>query len=128
LAPILAASIGVNFIEKHFTLNKKQNGPDHFFAAEPECMKKLVEEVNNVGKALGSYERGINKRELISKKRMRRSAYSTRNLNKGEPLKRDDFIMQRPGIGLNLEQIKNLIGKKIKKNIIKDAVIHSSNF
>ena len=128
MAPILATNMGVKFIEKHFTLNKKQNGPDHFFAADPNDMKQLVEDVSNVKIALGSFKRGINKRELVSKKRMRRSAYAVRDLKKGDTFKREHFIMQRPGIGLNLEQITKLIGKRLTKNLSKDAIIYRSNF
>ncbi len=128
MAPILATNMGVKFIEKHFTLNKKQKGPDHFFAADTNDMKQLVKDVNNVNIALGSFKRGINKRELISKKRMRRSAYAVQDLKRGEKLKREHFVMQRPGIGLNLEQITKLIGKKLSKKLSKDSIIYRSNF
>ena len=128
LAPILAANMGVRFIEKHFTLNKKHKGPDHFFAADPNDMRSVVENVNNLKTALGSFKRGINKRELLSKKRMRRSAYAMKDILKGEKFKREDFIMQRPGLGLTLVEVSKLIGRNLKKTINKDDIIKKTSF
>jgi sialic acid synthase SpsE len=128
VAPIQAITMGIKFIEKHFTLNRNQKGPDHKFAADLVEMKKIVLYANQSYKSLGTFERVISKNEVELRKIFRRSAYAIRDLNKGHVLKKQDVIYQRPAIGLDPHKISLILGKKLKKNIKKAQLIERAFF
>jgi N,N'-diacetyllegionaminate synthase len=108
-APIEALYLGGTVIEKHITLDKTMDGPDHFFALEPDELKQMVDDINTASieykKGLFSLDSNIygNSAKLCHEHEqyLRDFAYvsmfSNRNINKGEVINLDDISILRPG-------------------------------
>ena len=118
-----ATALGSAMIEKHFTLDKTRIGMDNQMAIEPDEMKQLVNNCNNIQLALGSNVRIVFEAEREQKQKMRRSIVSTRDLKIGDVLKEEYLDVKRPGIGIPPEKIKDLIGKTVINDIEADTLI-----
>lgn len=126
--PIAAVALGAEVIEKHFTLDRKMEGPDHRASLEPEELKKMVESIRNIEIALGS---GIKKPSNSEIKNMiiaRKSIHLKNDKLKGEILTSDDLIMKRPGDGISPMQYEDLIGKKVNFDLKFDHKININDF
>ncbi|MFC1585760.1 N-acetylneuraminate synthase family protein [Fibrobacterota bacterium] len=122
----LAASsiaLGACILEKHITLDRNMEGPDHPFALEPEGIRELVVASREVEAALGSSQRSLSVREMESRKQIRRSIVARCDINPGELIKREMLKMSRPGTGIEPEQVNFIIGRKAQVLIEKDDVI-----
>jgi len=122
-ASIGAAAKGVKAIEKHFTLNKEMEGPDHKASLDPEELKKWVIELRNIEKSLGSHEKKPSKQELENAKIARKSIVTMVNLKKGDIIKITDLAIKRPGYGISPKFFTKILGRTIKKDIPKDSII-----
>ena len=121
LVPQIAGSLGAKLIEKHFTLNKKMKGPDHQLSANPKQMKELVQKIRKIEEMLGD---GIKKTQRCEKEgliTMRRGITACRDLKKGTILTSDLIKIARPAKGIKPDFFEKIIGKKLKKNVLKDA-------
>lgn len=115
-AAITAIALGACVIEKHFTLNRKDKGPDSEFSIEPEDMKRLCRESKDAWSALG--KAGYTRKEAEEKSKIfRRSLYFVHDLPAGAVITQDDIRRIRPGMGLSPKFFNNLIGKKIKTDV-----------
>ncbi|MBL7068267.1 MAG: pseudaminic acid synthase [Candidatus Omnitrophica bacterium] len=115
-ASILAASLGADMVEKHFTLSRKFETPDSFFSIEPHELKSLVENIRIAEKAIGKVGYCITKAE--SKNRIfRRSLFVTKDVKKGEVFTEQNVRSIRPGQGLPPKFLKHVLGKKAKRRI-----------
>jgi N-acetylneuraminate synthase len=121
--PIMARTLGAVIIEKHFTLDRSLQGPDHKASLEPNELKKMVEEIKNIKKALGSFEKKPTKSEEKIKKNVRKSLVASCNIKKGEKITRDMIDIKRPGQGIEPINLKKIIGKKALNKIEEDEVI-----
>jgi len=120
-----AIILGARVIEKHFTDNNLRKGPDHKFSMNPNDWKKMVLESRNLENALGN---GIKTVEVNEKKTFliqRRGVYASRNIKKGEILKKDMTVCLRPKLVNSISpfEIYKFLGRKLKKNISKYSVI-----
>ncbi|KAF0135269.1 MAG: N-acetylneuraminate synthase [Candidatus Saganbacteria bacterium] len=116
-------ALGACIIEKHITLDRKMEGPDHPFALEPSGMQELVRAVREVEKSLGSYQRNLSQAELDARKIIRRSIVARCRINKGEQLSREKLKMTRPGTGIEPKNLGLIVGRKVKVDIDKEDVI-----
>ncbi len=112
LISLLATIMGVSIIERHITLNKKMNGPDHGSSLEPSELKDLINKVKNLKVILGSSKKIITKSEKINLKFIRKSIFAKKNIKVGELFSYKNLILKRPQIGMKPNLLKNLIGKK----------------
>jgi len=116
--PLVAVALGAKIIERHFILNRKLGGPDCEFSIEPEEFKTMVKEIKNVEKAMGKITYSLS--ELITKNRMfARSLFVVKDIKKGKILTEDNIRSIRPGNGLPPKYLKEILGRKIKKDIQK---------
>ena len=115
--PIGAVALGANIIEKHFTLDRNLEGPDHPYALEPEELKIMVKGIRDVEKALGSGIKIVVDSEKQGLVEGRRSIYAKVNISKGTTITRDMLSILRPAVGIAPKHIDNIIGKKTKRNI-----------
>ncbi|WP_252250250.1 N-acetylneuraminate synthase family protein [Clostridium sp. ZBS13] len=122
-ASIGAVTLGAKVIEKHFTLDKNMNGPDHWFSSDAEEIKKLVNDIRYIERALGSSQVKPTKNELETRKVGRRSIVAAGNIKKGDTLTEELLIFKRPGTGINPKFKKMLVGRTAKCNINIDEVI-----
>jgi len=122
-APLMAIAMGAILIEKHFTLDKNLDGPDHKASLNPDELKKLVKAVRLGEKALGD---GIKKplpEEEENKKIARKSIVANMDIPKGGLITRESIDFKRPGTGLAPKEYKKILNKKAKRNIKKDEMI-----
>jgi len=121
--PLAAIAMGAKIIEKHFTLDKNLPGWDHQVSANPEEMEKIVKEGKRIVNALGSRKRIVSESELEQRKSFMRSIVTKRNLKEGEIIKEDDLDFKRPGTGIHPDELKYVIGRKLKHDIDEDKTI-----
>lgn len=127
--PIASVTLGSCLIEKHFTLNKNLPGPDHSFAMEPKELKNMITKIRDVEKAIGDgIKNGPQPPEIEMFVKGRRSLHVTRNLEKGDILKKSDLCIKRPGYGISPQFLENIIGMKIKRNVKEDEWISWEHF
>ena len=122
-APIIAVALGAVVIEKHFTINKNMNGPDHRSSLEPKELNLMIKEIRNTEKMLGSYEKKITQSERKNLKTVRKSVIAKIDIKKGEKFSLKNLIIKRPGEGLPPIFLDKLIGKKAYKKFKKDDYI-----
>jgi N,N'-diacetyllegionaminate synthase len=126
--PIAAVALGAEVIEKHFTLDRKMEGPDHRASLEPEELKQMVESIRNIEIALGSGIKEPSNSELKNMVIARKSIHLKKNKMKDDILNLDDLIMKRPGDGISPMQYEDLIGKKVKFDLKVDHKITINDF
>ena len=114
-----AFTLGAKVLEKHFTLNKKIKGNDHYHSMDSkdlaELKKNLSEIIEFVGS--GSQIKKPIKSELRSRIYARRCIAAKFNLKKGTTLNEKNLITLRPNIGISSEKWKFVIGKRLKRDI-----------
>ncbi len=115
-----AVALGAEVIEKHFTLDKNMEGPDHSCSLEPTEFKELIEGVRNVEKCLGTGIKTPSQSEINNTYGMRRSLVARTDLQSGTVLEEKHFGFKRPANGLSPNYLETLIGKKLKKDIAQD--------
>ena len=109
--------MGARVIEKHFTLNKKKKGNDHYHSMNEKDLKILSQNLKKIKTLIGSLDKKvILKSEKKSRLFARRSLFYNKNLKKGVILKNNDIISLRPGDGITADKIDLVVGKKLKKN------------
>jgi sialic acid synthase SpsE len=122
---IYGVSMGAAIIEKHITLSKKQNGPDHFFALNPIELIDLVKKIRNFEIAYGHYKKKIIKGE----NKVFISAITKGELLKGTRIKLNDLTFKRTrNVGINYWDLKKILNKKINKNLKEDYKIAFKDF
>jgi len=115
---ILSAHLGANVIEKHFTLDKNFSSyRDHKLSATPTEMKRLVETVRNLDNILGKKNKFIQKCEKEGLIASRRSIASNKILKKNTIIEANDIFYVRPRARFSISDAKELIGKKVKKDM-----------
>lgn len=117
--PVMAVSMGSRIIEKHFTLDRTMDGPDHFASVEPGELKKMVKFIRNVENSFGTFRKIISSDERENKRHMRRSIHVNRDIYAGEKIIFEDIKFSRPGNGLEVWGYKELINKKMLRNLKK---------
>lgn len=109
--------LGGRVIEKHFTLNKKDKGPDHPHSMEPAEFKFMVDSIREVERAMGSTRKEVVDEESETVFVQRRCLYAKRNLKKGQIITAEDIDILRPALGIPPKFKEVLIGKTINKDI-----------
>lgn len=124
---IAAVALGAQVIEKHFTLDKNMNGPDHKASLDPEELRQMVRSIRNIEKAMGSDLKEPSASELKNKSVARKSIHLASDLEKGHILTENDLIMKRPGDGISPMKINEVLGKKIKHSLSTDSKLKSED-
>lgn len=99
--PVAAAALGAVVVEKHFTLSRSLEGPDHKASLEPAELKRMVEEIRQTDLALGSPEKRVTESERPNIKVARKSLVAARDIRKGEVLSEENMTVKRPGNGIS---------------------------
>ena len=122
-ASVIAIGLGATIIEKHLTLDKEMDGPDHKMSLNPKQFKDFVCELEIASDLLGSYKKEPTINELKSLPNIRRGAVASRDLKKNTTIKKDMIIAKRPFLEIEPNQIKKIIGRKLLRNLKKDQPI-----
>jgi N-acetylneuraminate synthase/N,N'-diacetyllegionaminate synthase len=119
--PIAAVALGAKVIEKHFTLSRTMEGPDHLASLEPDELTEMVSAIRNIEMAIsGSGYKEPSNSEIKNIQAARKSIHVAHPIPKGAILNYQDLIMKRPGDGISPMEIDNVIGKKIKLELDTD--------
>jgi N,N'-diacetyllegionaminate synthase len=121
--PIAAVAMGGNIIEKHFTLDKTMEGPDHKASLSPLELKDMVVAIRDVEMALGSGIKSYNSSEVDTMKAARKSIVVARDVKAGEIIDIIDLDYKRPGTGLSPKFYVDIIGRKTNRDIKLDEQI-----
>ena len=122
-AAMASAALGACIIEKHFTTDKNLPGWDHEISANPEEMKKIVEGTKIIHNSLGNFKRTISEFEEDKKKTFRRSIVLNKSLKAKEIIKEEDISLKRPGIGFSPDEIKFIVGRRLKRDVEVDNIL-----
>lgn len=123
--PVAAVALGAEIIEKHLTLDRNMEGPDHKASLEPGELKAMVDAIRNIELAIGgSGIKEITKSELPNKIIARKSIHLAKDLKAGETIQEHHLIMKRPGDGISPMKIDLVLGKKIRRDIFKDEKLN----
>ncbi len=121
--PIAAAAMGAEVIEKHFTLDRNMEGPDHKASLELGELGNMVSAIRNIEKAMGD---GIKKPSFSEMKNIviaRKSIIAAKKIRSGETFTEENLTVKRPGIGISPMQWHNILGKKSNRDYEEDEVI-----
>lgn len=125
-APIAAVALGATIIEKHITLDKKNQGPDHFFSLVPLEFEMMIRQIRNIESAMGSSVKKINQSEIEGLRKSRRSLYSFTDIYKNQIFNENNISILRPADGLKPIDIYKFIGRRSKDNIKKGTLLKLS--
>ncbi len=120
---LMSIGIGANIIERHFTLDKNFEGPDHMLSSEPLEMKKLVHFANGSNSILGTGQKIIQPSEYEVINSQRKSIYAKRNIKKGEKFTKKNICIKGPAGGIMPKYIDMILGKKASESIKSDFPI-----
>lgn len=121
--PIAAIAMGAKIIEKHFTLSRSMEGPDHAASLEPKELKHMITSIRNTEMLLGSEEKEPTSIEKENIKVARKSIVAFKNIPAGKVIEESDLDTKRPGSGISPMEWENIIGTKAKKDFKKDDQI-----
>jgi len=122
-APVAAVALGATVIEKHFTLDKNMEGPDHKASLDPQELKAMVTAIRNIEVALGDGIKRPSKSEISNKEVARKSIVARRNIIKGEIFTENNITVKRPGNGISPMRWFEIIGEIAKRDFCEDELI-----
>ena len=121
--PIAAAALGASVIEKHFTLDRAMEGPDHRASLEPKELKAMALAIRNVELALGSGEKGPSPSEKKNITAARKSIVANCQIKKGEIFTEKNLAAKRPGNGISPMRWFELLGQAAERDFEPDELI-----
>ena len=121
--PIAATAMGAAVIEKHFTLDREMEGPDHKASLEPDELEQMIKEIRNIEKAMGNGEKKPTKSEITNIPVARKSIVASRKIEAGEIFSEDNLTTKRQGNGVSPMKWFEILGKKAKRNFEEDELI-----
>lgn len=126
IIPYAAAAMGAKIIEKHFTLDRRQEGPDHSFAVEPGELKQMIFGIRQIESALGSGKKGVTAGDEKLRKFAFRCIFAVKNIKKGEKISYGNSYVLRPGKksrGIAAKFYEKIQGVKAKNDISANQAI-----
>lgn len=121
--PIAAVALGATVIEKHFTIDKNMEGPDHKASLEPNELKSMVRSIRNIEQALGSGHKTVSESERKNIEIARKSIVAAKDIKEGDIFTEDNITVKRPGNGISPMEWENVIGKVAKRNFQEEELI-----
>jgi len=119
----MAVAIGADLIERHFTINRTFEGPDHILSSEPSEFAKLIESSKMISTVLGDGIKRVRSSEYDTINQQRKSIYAKSNIKKGQIITAKDLVIKGPGGGVLPKYLNIVIGRKAKANIDQDYPI-----
>jgi N-acetylneuraminate synthase len=123
-APSAAVALGASIVEKHFTLDKTMDGPDHQFALEPDELDKMVTAIRDTEAALGTDEKSVLEVESELHDKARRAVHAVEDITVGEELTAENVKVLRPGeqdAGLPPKFYEEILGTTAARDIPQSA-------
>lgn len=121
--PIAAVALGASVIEKHFTLDRNMEGPDHKASLEPDELKLMVSSIRNIEKSLGTGHKVISESERKNIAVARKSIVAACLIKKGELLTEDNLTVKRPGTGISPMRWNDVVGTLASRDYEEEELI-----
>ena len=121
--PIAAVALGASIIEKHFTLDKNMEGPDHKASLEPNELKDMVSAIRNVELAIGEQKKEPTESERRNMAIARKSIVASKRINKGDLFTEENLTVKRPGNGISPMKWYEVLGKNAGRDFEEDELI-----
>lgn len=121
--PIAAVALGATVIEKHFTLDRNMEGPDHRASLEPDELASMVRSIRNIEQALGDPLKTVSDSEKGNLQVARKSIVASKPIRKGEVLSENNLTVKRPGTGINPMDWDRVVGKTAIQDFEEDEII-----
>jgi len=117
----VAAAIGANIVERHITLDRTMDGPDHAASLEPQGFQKMVRDIRQVSAALGTgEEKFFSRGEILNREVLAKSLVATRRIEAGEKITSDMVTVKGPGLGLSPQRYPELLGRTVNRVVEED--------
>ena len=121
--PVAAVALGAEIIEKHFTLDRTMEGPDHKASLEPTELRQMVEQIRHIEAALGDGIKRPNKSEVANAKVVQKSILAKCRIKKGETITEAMLIAKRAGEGISAKHWDMVVGAPAVKDFEPDEPI-----
>ena len=118
-----AILLGATIIEKHFTHDKTMTGNDHYHAMDKNDLTKFKKDIEETFKILGKFEVSALDDEKLARDNARRSLVASKDIKKGDIIKRDDLTFKRPAMGISPKFIDDIVGRRAFCNISEDDIL-----
>jgi sialic acid synthase SpsE len=124
LAPTEAAvALGANVVERHFTIDRTMIGPDHAASLEPDGLRRLIRNLRNIEKALGSPDKHVLDGEWSVRERLAKSVVAAAEIPAGTRIIEEMLTVKGPGTGLKPVYLGSLVGRVAQQPIGRDTII-----
>ena len=126
---LASVPLGVSVIERHFTMDRNMEGPDHAASLEAEEFKRLVSGVREIEAAMGqAYEkRALSQGEMINRENLAKSLVSSKPLKAGHVITSEDVSVKSPGQGISPQSFYDLIGKTLQRDMQEEDFFYASD-
>lgn len=121
--PIAAVALGATVIEKHFTLDRNMEGPDHKASLEPDELKAMVSAIRNIEQAIGDGIKKVTDSEKGNIAVARKSIVAARDIKSGELFTEENLTVKRPGTGISPMRWEEVIGQVAKRDFSEEELI-----
>ena len=122
---LAAVALGAVIIEKHFTISRDMEGPDHKASLEPDELKQMVKSIRNVEMAMGISSKGCTNSERKNKYISRKSIVAKKDIKKGDILTEDNLTVKRPGNGVSPMKWFEVLGNTATRDFQEDELIET---
>ena len=117
----VAAALGANILERHVTLDRAMDGPDHAASLEPQGFKKMVRDIHMVSLALGTgEEKFFSRGEILNRETLAKSLVAAQHIDPGEVITDEKVTVKGPGLGLSPQRYPELLGRRAERAIEAD--------
>ena len=123
--PLAAVALGAKVIEKHFTLDKTMEGPDHKASIDPQELRMMITMIRNIEVAIGIKQKQVTSSERQNREIARKSLVANRIIQAGEVFTPENVTQKRPGNGLHCKYYDDIIGTPAKHTYEIDELIHA---
>lgn len=115
---LAAVALGACVVERHFTLDRTMEGPDHAASLEPSEFTRLIQGIREIEQALGTGDRrSVSQGEMINRENLGKSLVASRPLRKGAVISAADIEVRSPGQGLSPQKYEQLIGRVLLRDM-----------
>ena len=123
VACVCAAAMGARVLEKHFTWDRKAEGPDHMLSADPAEMKLIVDGVRQFERMRGDGDKKPAVSETTTRRNNRKSVVLERPIRAGERITAAHLAVKRPGYGIPPKHVGELVGRAVRRDLKADDVL-----
>ena len=121
--PVAAVALGATIIEKHFTLDRNMEGPDHKASLEPDELAQMVASIRHIEKALGSADKKPSPSEMKNIEVARKSIVASTHISAGDVFTENNLTVKRPGSGISPMRWNEVLGQKAARDYEEDELI-----